>query len=190
MNIWKLTFTSVFPFLLRWEHNTDGILGILKCRFFKPELHGCANGKLQAWLRQIPGAAACPCLNWYISRGVNEMMQINTRKVSCLKFTLCPTHRRTCLQGNKQCSFRKLHLLIFTLGLSICNYMHFNGLLLIYTAGTVHFPRPTLTIYWSPQYPCEESYYSHHIDKQGLHFGECLDLVHTFGPLCHQLHFL
>ena len=110
-------------------------------------------------------------------------MPIYTSTESCLKSTLCPTHRRKCLQGNYHCSFRKLHLLIFTSGLSICNYMHFNGLLLIYTAGIVHFPRPTLTIYWSSQYPCEEGYYSHHIDKRGLRFGECLDLVHTFGPL-------
>lgn len=111
------------------------------------------------------------------------MMQIYTSTESCLKSTLCLTHRRKCLQGSYHCSLRKLHLLIFTLGLSICNYMHFNGLLLIYTAGIVHFPRPTLTIYWSSQYPCEEGYYSHHIDKKGLHFGDCLDLVHTFGPL-------
>lgn len=132
----------------------------------------------------MSGAGACSCLSWYISSGVNEMMQIYTSRKPCLKSTCCPTHKKTCMHGNQHCSFRKLCLHTFTLALSICNNcMHFKGLLLIYTAGIVHLPRQTLTIYWSARYPCDEGYYPHHIDKQGLHFGECLDLVHTFGPL-------
>lgn len=171
-------------FLIYWKYSTDELVRTLKWRFFKAESGKCGKGMLQAWCARLCGqqasvAAACPCLNW--SSGVNEMMQIYSSTESCLKSTFCPTHKRRCLQDNWSCSFKKLP--IFTLGLSICNYMHFNGLLLIYTAGIVHFPRPALTIYWPSQCCCEEGYYSHHIDKQGLHFGGCLDLVHTFGPL-------
>lgn len=181
--------------LIYWKYNTDELVGTLKWRFFKAESGKCGKGKLQAWCSRLCGqqasvAGACSCLNWCISSDVNEMMQIYSSTESCLKSTFSPRHRRKCLQDNWNCSFKKLHLPIFTLGLSICNYMHFNGLLLIYTAGIVHFPRPALTIYWPSQHCCEEGYYSRSIDKQGLHFGECLDLVHTFDPLLPSITFL